>query len=36
MKDLTDEDVRMLNQVVQLLDTQYLNRTIKVMRRKRF
>ena len=36
MEDLTDEDVRMLNQVVQLLDTQYLNRTIKVMRRKRF
>ena len=36
MKDLIDEDVRMLNQVVQLLDTQYLNRTIKVMRRKRF
>ena len=36
MKDLTDEDVRMLNQVVQLLDTQYLNRTIKVVRRKRF
>ena len=31
MKDLTDEDVRMLNQVVQLLDTQYLNKTIKVM-----
>ena len=36
MKDLADEDVRMLNQVVQLLDTQYLNRTIKVMNRKRF
>ena len=36
MKDLTDEDVRMLNQIVQLLDTQYLNGTIKVMRRKRF
>ena len=36
IKDLTDEDVRMLNQVVQLLDTQYLNKTIKVMRRKRF
>ena len=36
MKDLTNEDVRMLNQVVRLLDTQYLNRTIKVMRRKRF
>ena len=36
MKDLTDEDVRMLNQVVRLLDTQYLNRTIKVVRRKRF
>ena len=36
MKDLTDEDVRMLNQVVRLLHTQYLNRTIEVMRRKRF
>ena len=36
MKDLTDEDMRMLDQVVRLLDTQYLNRTIKVMRRKRF
>ena len=36
IKDLTDEDVRMLNQIVQLLDTQYLNKTIKVMRRKRF
>ena len=36
MKDLTDEDVRMLNQVVQLLETHYLNRTIKVVRRKRF
>ena len=36
MRDLTDEDVRMLNKIVQLLDTQYLNGTIKVMRRKRF
>ena len=36
MSDLTDEDVRMLNQIVQLLDTQYLNKTIKAMRRKRF
>ena len=36
MRDLTDEDMRMLDQIVQLLDTQYLNRTIKVMRRKRF
>ena len=36
VKDLTDEDVRMLNQVAQLLDTHYLNRTIKVVRRKRF
>ena len=35
MKDLTNEDMRMLDQVVQLLDT-HLNRTIKVMRRKRF
>ena len=36
MKDLTDEDVRMFNQIAQLLDTQYLNRTIKVVREKRF
>ena len=36
MEDLTDEDVRMLNQVVQLLDTWYLNKTMKVMRRRRF
>ena len=36
MKDLTNEDVRMLSQIVQLLDTQYLNKTIKAMRRKRF
>ena len=36
MKDLTDEDVRMLNQGAQLLDIHYLNRTIKVVRRKRF
>ena len=36
MKDLTNEDVRMLNQVVRLLDTQYLNRTINILRRKRF
>ena len=36
MKDLTDEDVRMLSQIVQLLDTRYLNGTIKVMTRKRF
>ena len=34
MKDLTDEDTRMLDQVVQLLDTQYLNRTIKVIRKR--
>ena len=36
MEDLTDEDVRMLNQMTRLLDTQYLNRTIKVVRKKRF
>ena len=36
MEDLTDEDVRILNQMTQLLDTQYLNRTIKVVRKKRF
>ena len=34
MKDLTDEDVKMLNQIAQLLDTQYLNRTIRVVRIK--
>ena len=36
IKDLTDEDMRMLRQVVQLLNTQYLNKTIKTIRRKRF
>ena len=36
IKDLTDEDMRMLRQVVQLLDTKYLNKTIKTTRRKRF
>ena len=36
MRDLTDEDVKMLNQIAQLLDTHYLNRTIKVVRKKRF
>ena len=36
MEYLTDEDVRMLNQMMRLLDTQYLNRTIKVVRKKRF
>ena len=36
MKDLTDENVRMLNQVAQPLDTHYLNKTIKVVGRKRF
>ena len=36
IKDLTDEDMRMLRQVVQLLDTKYLNKTIKTIRRKRF
>ena len=38
IEDLTDEDIRMLRQVVQLLDTQYLNKTIKTgrSRSKRF
>ena len=36
IKDLTDEDIRMLRQVAQLLDTQYLNETTKSIRRKRF
>ena len=35
IKDLTDEDVRMLRQAVQL-DTQYLNKTTKTGRSKRF
>ena len=34
MKYLIDEDVRMLNQITRLLDTQYFNRTIKVVRKK--
>ena len=36
IKDLTDEDIKMLRQVVQLLDTQYLNKATKSVRRKRF
>ena len=36
VKDLTNEDVKILSQIAQLLDKQYLNRTIKVMRKKRF
>ena len=36
VENLTDEDIRMLRQVVQLLDTQYLNKTIKTGRSKRF
>ena len=36
IKDLTDEDMRMLRQVIQLLNTQYLNKTIKTIRRKMF
>ena len=36
IKDLTDEDIRMLRQVIQLLDTQHLNKTTKSIRRKRF
>ena len=36
VEDLTDEDIRMLRQVTQLLDTQYLNKTIKTGRSKRF
>ena len=36
IKDLTDEDIRMLRQVIQLLGTQYLNETAKSIRRKRF
>ena len=36
IKDLTNEDIRMVRQVIQLLDTQYLNKTTKSIRRKRF
>ena len=36
IKDLTDEDIRMFRQVIQLLNTQYLNKTTKIIRRKRF
>ena len=36
IKDLTDQDIRMLRQVIQLLNTQYLNKTTKMIRRKRF
>ena len=36
IKDLTDEDIRMIRQVVQLLNTQYFNKTNKIKRRKRF
>ena len=35
MEDLTDEDIRILGQVVELLDTQYLNKTNKAGRSKR-
>ena len=36
MNYLTDEDIRMLKLVAQLLDTQYLNKTVKTTRKKRF
>ena len=36
IKDLTDKDIRMLRQVEQLSNTQYLNKTTKIIRRKRF
>ena len=36
IKDLTDEDIRMIRQVIQLLNTQYLNETTKTIRRKGF
>ena len=36
IEGLTDEDMIMLRQKVQLLDTQYLNRTIRIVRKKRF
>ena len=36
VEDLTDEDIRMLRQVIHLLDTQYFNTTIKTGKIKRF
>ena len=36
IEDLTDGDMRMLRQAVQMLDTQYLNKNNKTIRRKRF
>ena len=36
IEGLTDEDMRVLRQAVQLLDTQYLNKTIKIGRSNRF
>ena len=36
IKDLTDKYIRMIRQVIQLLNTQYLNKTTKTKRRKRF
>ena len=36
IKDLTSEDIKMLRQVIKLLDTQYLNKTTKSVRRKWF
>ena len=36
VEDLTDEDIRMLGKVVELLDTQYLNKTNKAGRSNRF
>ena len=36
VEDLTDEDIRMLGQAAELLDTQYLNKTIKTGRSKQF
>ena len=36
IKDLTNKDIRMIRQVIQLLNTQYLNKTTKTIRRKRF
>ena len=36
VENLTDEDIRMLGQVAELLNTQYLNKTNKAGRSKRF
>ena len=36
LEDLTDEDIVMIKQMVQLLNTQYLNKTAGTVRKRRF